>query len=59
MRVTVTNKTSAQSQKILQALRDAVGQELDKKQRLGQAVVIWKDGRPIWVDAQVAAKESP
>ena len=34
---------------ILKALQEAVSKNLDKKRRLGQYAVIWKDGRPILV----------
>lgn len=34
---------------ILKALQEAVGKNLDKKRRLGQYAVIWKDGRPVLV----------
>ncbi|MBX3629073.1 MAG: hypothetical protein KF908_04015 [Nitrosomonas sp.] len=56
MKVTITEQTSPKSQEILQALQDAVTKELDKKRRLGQPVVIWQDGQPVLVDADVAVK---
>lgn len=37
---------SPESQAILESLRHAVAEALDKKRRLGQYAVIWKDGRP-------------
>jgi hypothetical protein len=34
---------------ILKALQEAVSKNLDKKRRLGQYAVIWRDGRPVLV----------
>ena len=34
---------------ILNTLRDAVDQNLDKKKRLWQYYVIWQDGRPLQI----------
>jgi hypothetical protein len=41
------NLVSAQDQEILDALRSAVAEALDRKRRLGQYAVVWRDGRPI------------
>ena len=38
------NTLSAEDQKILDALRRAVTKELDRKRRLGQYAVVWRDG---------------
>lgn len=38
---------SESSLEILEILRKAVADELEKKRRLGQYVVVWKDGRPV------------
>ena len=38
---------SAEAQTILNALQQAVAKNLEKKRRLGQYAVTWKDGRPI------------
>ena len=35
-----------ESQSILESLRRAVSHALDRKRRLGQYAVIWKDGQP-------------
>ena len=37
---------STQSQLMLEALQRAVTQALDRKKRLGQYAVIWRDGKP-------------
>jgi hypothetical protein len=38
---------SPEGQKQLETLRHAVGKTLEKKRRLGQYTVIWKDGKPV------------
>lgn len=38
-------KTQQQAKVILQSLHESVKAELDKKKRLGQYAVIWKDGK--------------
>jgi hypothetical protein len=40
---------SAEDQRALDALRRAVAEALERKRRLGQYAVIWKDGRPVQV----------
>jgi hypothetical protein len=40
-------KISPDAQKILEALRKAVTDTLDRKRRLGHYVVIWQDGKPV------------
>lgn len=37
---------SEESEKILMALRAAVSEALEKKRRLEQYAVVWRDGRP-------------
>lgn len=37
------------TQQMLDALKQAVAKELEKKKRLGQYAVFWKDGRPVLV----------
>lgn len=34
-----------------QAVKDAVRQALNEHARKGNQVVIWKDGKPVWVPA--------
>jgi hypothetical protein len=45
----ITRKTlpSAEGQKQLDALRQAVGKMLEKKRRLGQYAVTWQNGKPV------------
>jgi hypothetical protein len=38
---------SAEGQLMLESLRQAVGKTLEKKRRLGQYAVTWKDGKPV------------
>ena len=38
---------SADSQEMLESLKKAVNQALEKKKRLGQYAVIWADGKPV------------
>ncbi len=40
---------SPESIVMLQALRDAVTEALEKKRRLGQYAVIWQDDRPVFI----------
>lgn len=34
---------------ILDSLKKAVAETLDRKQRLGQYAVVWKDGKPAFI----------
>ena len=38
-----------ESEKILMALRAAVSEALEKKRRLEQYAVVWRDGRPVFI----------
>jgi hypothetical protein len=50
--VTITSSPpSSEAQAMLQALRDAVTKNLDRKQKLGQYAVIWQNGRPLQTGA--------
>ncbi len=42
-------KISPDAQKTLEALRKAVADTLDRKQRLGHYAVIWRDGKPVTI----------
>lgn len=42
-------------QQALDALRHAVAEALDRKRRLGQYAVIWRDGRVVRIDAEAIA----
>ncbi|NCP04677.1 MAG: hypothetical protein GW861_15050 [Deltaproteobacteria bacterium] len=41
---------SKEAQVVLEALRQAISKDLDRKRRLGQYAVVWKDGAPTKVD---------
>jgi hypothetical protein len=45
-------QASAKSQEMLQVMQQAVAEALDKKQRLGQYAVVWKDGAPVKVGGE-------
>lgn len=38
---------SKEGQRALEALQEAVKQALERKKRLGQYAVIWRDGKPV------------
>jgi hypothetical protein len=46
MKITQKVTPSKESQVLLEALQKAVALTLEKKRRLGQYAVIWKDGQP-------------
>lgn len=52
-------KPSPKGQEMLKALQQAVTAALEKKQRLGQYAVIWKDGQPVMVGGEAAPAPSP
>ena len=41
------NLASKESQDILEILRRAVAEELERKRRLGQYAVVWQDEKPV------------
>jgi hypothetical protein len=41
---------SKEDQQILDALRNAVSEALERKRRLGQYAVIWRDGRAVRIE---------
>lgn len=49
---------SPQSQEMLNALRRAVADALEKKRRLGQYAVVWEDGRPVMLGGEAGAAPS-
>ncbi len=51
------NTPSPEGQRQLEKLRQAVGKTLEKKRRLGQYAVTWKDGKPV-VQGEDAPDES-
>lgn len=52
---TKRNSTPSQEgQQLLETLRQSVTKTLEKKRRLGQYVVIWKNGKPV-----IAGEDAP
>ena len=43
---------STEDQQILDALRSAVTEALERKRRLGQYAVIWQDGKPVIIGGE-------
>lgn len=54
MKTTLKTAPSAEAQVILDALQKAVSQALERKRRLGQYAVIWRDGRPVKIRVKKA-----
>lgn len=48
-------KPSEDTQKILETLQKAVNEALDKKKRLGQYAVIWRNDRPVAIGENAPA----
>ncbi len=46
---------STQDQQALDALRSAVGESLERKRRLGQYAVIWRDGQAVRINPEEIA----
>jgi len=44
---------------VLEALRRAVAQALERKRRLGQYAVVWRDGRPVCVGPDAPSGAQP
>ncbi len=49
---------SKEAQVILEALRQAVSKDLERKRRLGQYAVVWKDGAPTRIDYSTSPESS-
>ena len=60
MKITLKTKPSKECQLILDSLQKAVTQALEKKRRLGQYAVVWRDGRPVMIgeDAPESSENS-
>lgn len=54
MKITRKTTPSAEAQVILEALQKAVSQALEKKRRLGQYAVVWRDGKPVKIRVKKA-----
>jgi len=50
---------SADAQRALDALRSAVAEALDRKRRLGQYAVIWRDGRAVRIKGEELMPAEP
>jgi hypothetical protein len=50
---------SADERLALEALRRAVAEALERKRRLGQYAVIWRDGRAVRLEPEEAAVPGP
>jgi hypothetical protein len=54
------NTLSADDQRALDALRTAVAEALERKRRLGQYAVIWRNGQAVRIEpGQDASSEHP
>lgn len=49
MKITSKVKLSEKGQVMLDSLQKAVAQALEKKRRLGQYAVVWRDGKPVTI----------
>lgn len=47
MKITMKTTPSKEGQVMLDSLQKAITQALEKKRRLGQYAVIWRDGKPV------------
>jgi hypothetical protein len=53
------NLVSAEDQRILDSLRSAVTEALDRKRRLGQYAVVWRDGQAVVLGEESPARPQP
>ncbi len=49
MKITLKTTPSEEGQVILDSLQKAVTQALEKKRRLGQYAVVWRDGKAVMI----------
>ncbi|NBQ68585.1 MAG: hypothetical protein EBU46_07020 [Nitrosomonadaceae bacterium] len=60
MKITIKKEPSRECQLILNSLQKAVTQEPEKKRRLGQYAVVWRDGGPVMIGEDAPkASENP
>lgn len=57
MKITQRTTSPEEGQVILGSLQKAVTQALERKHRLGQYAVVWRDGKPVMI-GEDASKES-
>ncbi len=50
---------SVKNQQALDALRSAVAEALERKRRLGQYAVIWRDGRAVRIEGDELTSPKP
>jgi hypothetical protein len=50
---------STEDRQALEALRSAVAEALDRKRRLGQYAVIWRDGRAVRIEPEQEESSQP
>ena len=50
---------STEDRLALEALRSAVAEALERKRRLGQYAVIWRDGRAVRIEPEEKASSDP
>ncbi len=60
MKITIKKEPSRECQLILDSLQKAVTQALEKKRRLGQYAVVWRDGKAVMIGEDAPkASENP
>ncbi|HEY9281329.1 MAG TPA: hypothetical protein VIP51_14755 [Eoetvoesiella sp.] len=46
-----------EDRKVLESLQKSVTKALDRKRRLGQYAVVWKDGKPFYIGPNLPAEQ--
>jgi len=59
MNTTVKSGPSQDGSKLLEALRRSVANALDRKRRLGQYAVTWRDGKPVMTGDDAPQPKAP
>ncbi len=52
----ITSIISHEDQQILDSLTNAVADALERKRRLGQYAVVWRDGQPVIIGEELESK---
>ncbi|NYT62068.1 hypothetical protein H0A66_07010 [Alcaligenaceae bacterium] len=47
-----------EDRKVLESLQKSVTKALDRKRRLGQYAVVWKDGKPFYIGSNPPTEQS-
>ena len=50
------NNIDPKEQQILDSLTNAVAEALERKRRLGQYAVVWRDGQPVIIGEELESK---